>query len=137
MLFRYSEFNSNLKVNENIAGAKKVLKDTFILNKALVGLELGYKTDPSGMFVTDKSGAPVEFNNLPEETKAEAKKKLREIKVSEEEQRQIDRHPKFQEIREFLGDKLGWAQLFTYLYFKEKVEINELKAIHITIFLVN
>ncbi len=129
MLFRYSEFNSNLKVNENIAGAKKVLKDTFVLNKALVGLELGYKTDPSGMFVTDKSGAPVEFNNLPEETKAEAKKKLREIKVSEEEQRQIDRHPKFQEIREFLGDKLGWAQLFTYLYFKEKVEINELKAI--------
>jgi hypothetical protein len=129
MLFRYSEFNSNLKVNENIAGAKKVLKDTFVLNKALVGLELGYKTDASGMFVSDKSGAPIDFNNLPEETKAEAKKKLREIKVSEEEQRQIDRHPKFQEIREFLGDKLGWAQLFTYLYFKEKVEINELKAI--------
>ena len=29
MLFRYSEFNSNLKINENIAGAKKILKDTF------------------------------------------------------------------------------------------------------------
>lgn len=74
MLFRYSEFNSNLKLNENIAGAKKVLKDTYVLNKALVGLDLGYKADPSGMFVTDKSGAPVDFNNLPEETKAEAKK---------------------------------------------------------------
>ena len=129
MLFRYSEFNSNLKVNENIVGAKKVLKDTFALNKALVALELGYKTDPSGMFVSDKSGAPIDFNNLPEETKDAAKKKIREIKVSEEEQRQIDRHPKFQEIREFLGDKLGWAQLFTYLHFKEKVEVNELKSI--------
>jgi hypothetical protein len=31
MLFRYSEFNNNLKINENVAGAKKILKDTFVL----------------------------------------------------------------------------------------------------------
>jgi hypothetical protein len=129
MLVRYSEFSKDLKLNENIAGAKKVLKDTYILNKALIDLDLGYKTDASGMFIMDKVDAPVDFKDLPEDTKAEAKKKVREIKVSEEEQRKIDRHPKFQEIREFLGDKLGWAQLFTYLHFKEKVEVNELKSI--------
>lgn len=129
MLVRYSQFSKDLKLNENIAGAKKVLKDTYILNKALKDLDLGYKTDASGMFLMDKTDAPVNFKDLPEDTKAEAKKKVREIKVSEEEQRQIDRHPRFQEIREFLGDKLGWAQLFTYLHFKEKVLVSELRTI--------
>ena len=131
MLFRYSEFNSNLKINENVAGAKKILKDTFVLNKAVKELstDRGTKTDPSGMFLLDKDGYPIKFNDLPEEIKGEAKKKIREIKLSEEELRQVERHPKFQEIRDFLGDKLGWAQLFTYLYFKERTEISELKGI--------
>ena len=125
MLFRYSEFSGNLKLNENIAGAKKVLKDTFVSNKALVGLDLGYKTDATGMFLFDKSGAPVLFHELPEETKTEVKKNTRQIKLSEEEQRNIERHPKFQEIRALLGDKLGWAQLFTYLNIVENFPIVE------------
>jgi len=128
MLFRYSEFNSNLKINENIAGSKKILKDTFVLNKAVKELS-PMKTDSSGMFLLDKDNQPINFNDLPEEIKGEAKKKIREIKLSEDELRQVERHPKFQEIREFLGDKLGWAQLFTYLYFKERTEISELKGI--------
>jgi hypothetical protein len=124
MLLRYSDF----KLNENIAGAKKVLKDTFTLNKAVS--EVGpYKTDRSGMFLMDKSDAPVNFNDLPEEIKAEARKKLREIKLSEDEVRQIERHPEFQKIREMLGDKLGWAALFTYLHFKERTSVEELKNI--------
>ena len=128
MLFRYSEFNNNLKINENIAGAKKILKDTFILNRAVKELS-PTKTDSSGMFLLDKDNQPINFNDLPEEIKGEARKKVREIKLSEDELRQVERHPKFQEIREFLGDKLGFSQIFTYLYFKEKVEISELKEL--------
>ena len=128
MLFRYSEFNSNLKINENIAGAKKILKDTFILNRAVKELS-PTKTDSSGMFLLDKDNQPINFNDLPEEIKGEARKKVREIKLSEDELRQVERHPKFQEIREFLGDKLGFSQIFTYLYFKERVEISELKEL--------
>ena len=97
MLFRYSEFNSNLKVNENIVGAKKILKDTFVLNKAVKELS-PMKTDSSGMFLLDKDNQPINFNDLPEEIKGEAKKKIREIKLSEDELRQVERHPKFQEI---------------------------------------
>lgn len=124
MLLRYSDF----RLNENIAGAKKILKDTFTLNRAVS--EVGpYKTDRSGMFLMDKSDAPVNFNDLPEEIKAEARKKLREIKLSEEEVRQVERHPEFQKIREMLGDKLGWAALFTYLHFKERTSVEELKSI--------
>jgi hypothetical protein len=128
MLFRYSEFNNNLKINENVAGAKKILKDTFVLNKAVKEIS-PTKTDPSGMFLLDKDGVSINFDDLPEEIKGEARKKVREIKLSEDELRQVERHPKFQEIREFLGDKLGFSQIFTYLYFKERVEISELKEL--------
>ena len=125
MLLRFSDF----KLNENVAAAKKILKDTFTLNKSIKNLELGYQTDPTGMFLSDKSGASIKFEELPDDIKSSAKKNLREVKLSEEEQRQVERHPKFNEIREILGDKLGWASIFTYLYFKEGVEINELKSI--------
>ena len=126
MLLRFFDF----KLNENVAGAKKILKDTFVLNKSVKNLELGYQTDPTGMFLFDKSGAPVNFNELPEDVKSTSKKNLREIKLSDDEQRQVERHPKFNEIREILGDKLGWAGLFTYLYFKENVQLDELKSIY-------
>jgi hypothetical protein len=125
MLLRFQDF----KLNENVAAAKKILKDTFVLNKALKELNLGFKTDSTGMFLFDKSDAPINFSDLPEQVQVEVKKKIREIKLTEEEQRVVERHPKFNEIREILGDKLGWAGLFAYLYFKEKVEINELKLI--------
>jgi hypothetical protein len=126
MLLRFFDF----KLNENVAGAKKILKDTFVLNKSVKNLELGYRTDPTGMFLFDKSGAPVNFNELPEDVKSTSKKNLREVKLSDDEQRQVERHPKFNEIREILGDKLGWAGLFTYLYFKENVQLDELKSIY-------
>ena len=125
MLLRFQDF----KLNENVAAAKKILKDTFVLNKALKELNLGFKTDSTGMFLFDKSDAPINFSDLPEQVQVEVKKKIREIKLTEEEQRVVERHPKLNEIREILGDKLGWADLFAYLYFKEKVEIYELNLI--------
>jgi len=128
MLLKYSDFKNNNKINENIAGAKKILKDTFISNRAVKEVS-PLKTDPTGMFILDKNDEPIDFNSLSNEIKEEARKKFREIKLTEDELRRIERHPKFQEIREFLGDKLGWASLFTYLYFKERTSMEELKTI--------
>jgi hypothetical protein len=122
-LLRYTNFSQYFKLNENIAGAKKVLKDTWQLNKALT--ELGYKTDATGLLLKDQDDVDVRPSDVPSDVKEEAKKKIREIKVSEEQQRQLERHPKFQEIRQLLGDKLGWAGLFTYLYFVEHMPIVE------------
>ena len=127
MLFKYSDFKNQI-LNENIAGAKKILKDTFIINRAVKEVS-PLKTDSSGMFILDKHDEPIDFNSLSPEIKDEARKKFREIKLTEDELRRVERHPKFQEIREFLGDKLGWAALFTYLYFKERTSMEELKGI--------
>lgn len=128
MLVKYNQFSSSEKLYENIAGAKKILKDTFTLNLAVKEVS-PFKTDSTGMFILDKHDQPIGFNSLPDEIKDNARKKIREIKLKEDEVRQIERHPKFQEIREMLGDKLGWASLFTYLYFKERTNIDELKTI--------
>ena len=124
-LLKYDNFKDNFKLNENLAGAKKVLKDTYLLNKGLVELDKGYVTDASGLFLKDNTDTPISLSSVPNEVKEEAKKKIREIKFSEDEQRQLERNPKFQEIRQLLGDKLGWAQIFTYLYFVEHMPITE------------
>lgn len=130
ILKKYSDFTKEFKLNENLAGAKKILKDTYILNKAIDELDTNLTSDSSGLFLLDKDKQIIKFSDLPEELKNSAKQKFREIKVSEEEQRKLERHPKFVEIREFLGDKrLGWSPIFTYLFFREGTSMEELKSI--------
>ncbi len=128
MIFNYSNFRKDTRINENVAGAKKILKDTFILNRA-VNQVSKMNTDKTGMILLDKDDQPIRFEKLPEEIKSESKKKFREIKLSEAELRDIERNPKFAEIRNLLGDKLGYAQLFTYLHIKELTPMEELKNI--------
>jgi hypothetical protein len=130
ILKKYTDFRQDFKINENIAGAKKILKDTYILNKAISELDTNLTSDSSGLFLLDKDKQIVKFYDLPEELKNSAKQKFREIKVSEEEQRNLERHPKFVEIRELLGDKrLGWSPIFTHLFFREGTSMEEIKAI--------
>jgi hypothetical protein len=130
ILKKYTDFRQDFKINENIAGAKKILKDTYILNKAISELDTNLTSDSSGLFLLDKDKQIVKFSDLPEELKNSAKQKFREIKVSEEEQRNLERHPKFVEIRELLGDKrLGWSPIFTHLFFREGTSMEEIKAI--------
>jgi ankyrin repeat protein len=125
MLYRYSEFSSSFKLNENLAGAKKILKDTYAFNKALKELDLGYKTDRSGLILYDSDDFKVSLKDLDSQAKEQAKNNVRKIKVSEDEQRQIERQENFQEIRQLLGDKLGWTSLFTYLFFVENIPLVE------------
>jgi hypothetical protein len=131
MLKKYSDFRQTLIINENIAGAKKILKDTYILNKAIVQLDTNLKIDGSGLFLLNRDGLLVKFIDVPEDIKNTAKQKIREIKISDEEQRNIEKHPSFIEIREFLGDRrLGWSPIFTHLFFREGTNIEELKSIY-------
>jgi hypothetical protein len=75
---------------ENVAQAKKLLKDTYILNK-LMTQDSNYKTDGSGLIILDKDDVPVKLVDIPTEIKDEAKKNFRTIKLKEEEIRVIER----------------------------------------------
>lgn len=128
MIFRYNKFREDFKLNENVDRAKKLLKDTFILNQAVSQVsKLG--TDKSGMVLLDKDKQPIRFENLPNDVKEESKKKIKDIKLSGDDVRMAERNPKLAEIRELIGDKLGYAYLFTYLYIKELTPMEELKSI--------
>lgn len=129
-MLRYLKFTEEIKLNENLAGAKKIVKDTYILNKAVREVSKNkIKTDQTGIFLLDSDDVAIKFDNVPGAIQDEAKHKFREIKLTEEDTRNIERNPQLAKIRELLKDKLGYAQLFTYLYIKEMVPIDELKSI--------
>ncbi len=129
-MLRYVKFIEEIKLNENLAGAKKIVKDTYILNKAVREVSKNkIKTDQTGIFLLDPDDVAIKFDNVPGAIQDEAKHKFREIKLTEEDTRNIERNPQLAKIRELLKDKLGYAQLFTYLYIKEMVPMDELKSI--------
>ncbi len=127
MIVGYRKFLYGFKVNENIAGAKKILKDTYIFNKAASQVS-GLKVDKTGMVLLS-DGDPIKSTQVPEEVKAKIKAKIREIKLTPEEIQLVDKNPKLKEIRDIISGKDGYAQLFMYLYIKELTPIEELKRI--------
>lgn len=127
-LLKYSNF-LGLPVNENLDGAKKLLRDTYKINKAIAEVSKDFKSDPSGLFLFNKDGDPVKFNELPEELKTAARQKFREIKITPEEAKGVERSKLLQKVRELIGDKLGFAHLFTYLVLVENVSFDDIKEI--------
>ena len=132
-LRRYQDFKSEQMLNENLAGARKIIKDLYFMNKSAAKLKDDFKTDASGLTLLDRDGVPFLFNNLTEEEQNQVNQDLRtnssEYKLGEQETRNIERNAKFQEIRTMLGDKLGWMSLFVYLHFREGTTIEELRSI--------
>ena len=132
-LRRYQDFKSEQMLNENLAGARKIIKDLYFMNKSAAKLKDDFKTDASGLTLLDRDGVPFLFNNLTDEEQNQVNQDLRtnssEYKLGEQETRNIERNAKFQEIRNMLGDKLGWMSLFVYLHFREGTTIEELRSI--------
>ena len=58
------------------------------------------------------------------------KLKIREVKLTDEEVRTIERDPDFIKVRELLKDNPGWTYIFVYFYFVEGVPMDELKDIY-------
>ena len=90
-LLKYSNFSNEFRLNENLDQAKKLLRDTYKMNKAVLSVDPKLELDPSGLFIFNAEGDPFNFNELPEETKNAAKQKVREIKVTPEENSKVER----------------------------------------------
>ena len=128
-LLKYNNFTGSFKINENLAQAKKLLKDTYILNKATKGVT-NIATDKSGIFLINKDEDKIKFSSLPEDIQENARKKFRETKLTEEEVRAIDKSEILLKIRKMIGEnRLGYAYMFTYLFVVEEVPFEELEAI--------
>ena len=129
MIKGYREFISNKNTNridENIAGAKKILKDIYVFGKAAEEVS-DIKLDKSGAILIDKDNIPVKISDIPLDVKTKIEDKVKDVKLSPEEVQRLERSQKLQEIRELVKGRDGYAQLFTYFYVVEMVPMESLK----------
>jgi hypothetical protein len=72
-LFKYNQFRDSNRVNENLDKAKKILRDTYQTFKSVKAVAKDYDTDPSGLFLFNKEGDNLNFEDLPDDIKNNAK----------------------------------------------------------------
>lgn len=129
-LLGYSQFTNDFKVNENLDGAKKVLRDTYQTFKSVKSITKNYETDPSGLFLFNKEGDIFRFEELPGDIQNAAKEKFKENALTPEEKQKAERSEVLKTVRDILGDKnLGWAHMFTYFMLIEKTPVEELQSL--------
>jgi hypothetical protein len=124
-LYKYNQFLGDKSINENLDKAKKFLKERELIKKAAQELDLIDGELAADLEHGDKR--TVTIGDFSEEGQNEIRKKLRELRLTDEEVRTIERDPNFLKIREYLGTKyIGWTYPFTYFYFVEMVSLDEL-----------
>jgi len=126
-LFKYNQFISGSVINENLQGAKKLLKDRFLMLKAIAAVPTASDLVASNKEKERENAKKTWFlKDFTPEQQEELKTKIREVKITDEEARNIERDPAFVKIRELLKDSLGWCYIFTYFYYVENVPFEEL-----------
>ena len=124
-LFKYNQFLGLDSVNENLDKAKKFLKERELVRRAAEELKLVSSEMSADLQHGDKRS--ITLNDFTEEQQVEIKQKLRELRLSDEEVRNIERNPDFLKIREYLGNKyINWTYPFAYFYFVEMLSLDEL-----------
>ena len=124
----YKKFKSHHLITENLEQAKRLLKDTYLLNKSVKELDRKVKTDNTGIYLLDPKGEKLKFDTLPTNIQIDARRLAYDKQATEDEIKSLNR-TYLQKIREIIGEKLGYAYLFVYLYIVEEVPIEELKII--------
>ena len=87
MIKGYKEFISHKhiqRIDENVAGAKKILKDIYIFGKAAEEVS-DIKLDKSGAVLIDKDNIPVKISDIPLDVKTKIEAKVKDVKLSPEE----------------------------------------------------
>jgi hypothetical protein len=124
-LFKYNQFLGEKPLNENLDKAKKFLKERFLLTQAAT--DLGFVEGELKAQLDHKEKRSVTLGDFTPEQQSEIKLKLRELRLTDDQVRNIERDPDFLKIREYLGQKhIGWTYPFTYFYFVEMVSMEEL-----------
>ena len=127
-LHKYNQFLGEKPLNENLDKAKKFLKDRFIISTAAKDLDL--LTGELSAQMEHGEKRTLTLKDFTPEQQEELRKKIREIKLTDEQVRNIEREPDFAKLRELLKDNLGYLYNFTYMYFVEMVSFDEIKSMY-------
>ncbi|MCK9475630.1 MAG: hypothetical protein M0R46_06920 [Candidatus Muirbacterium halophilum] len=138
-ILNYSQFNKLDFINEDVQRAKKLLKDRYLIDK--ISKELGFIDDRLQYELSHEGKRSLSLNDFNADQQKELKSKLREIKLTDQQVKDIERDPDFRKIRILTveldndnakkytleRDNTGWVYAFTYFYFIENITIEELK----------
>jgi hypothetical protein len=124
-LFKYNQFKNSDLLLEDLNKAKKFLKDKYMIDT--ISKELGLV---KGELKAQLDNNEIRMVSLKDFTPEEQKliySKFRDVNLTTDKIREIERDADFLKIREFLGDKyMKWTYHFTYFYFVEMYSFEEL-----------
>ena len=133
-LYKYNQFLGQDIITENLDKAKKLLKERYILMTA--AKELGFIKGDLEYDLKDGVKKSATFKDFSEEEVSEIKQKMREVKLTDDVTRGLERDGQFIKLRELQTevdfghskrtyqldrDNIGWLYMFTYFYFNESI----------------
>jgi len=127
-LFRYNQFANSQPLNENLDKSKKFLKDQFIIKKLANDLkfvddELDYKMrhgEKRGLSKNDFT--PEQFNEI--------RMKMRDVRLTDEQIRNLERNEEFVKLRDLFQPNIGYLYNFVYMYFVEGISYEEIERLY-------
>ena len=127
-LFRYNQFKDLQPLNENIDKSKKFLKDQFIIKKIatdlkLIDSELDYQLrngEKKGLSKNDFT--PEQFNEI--------RMKMRDVRLTDEQVRNLERNEEFVKLRDLFQPNIGYLYNFVYMYFIEGISYEEVERLY-------
>jgi hypothetical protein len=128
-LKRYNSFLNNVSpVNENLDKSKKFLKERELLNIAVSDLKL--MSDELSYKFKEGEKKTLSLNDFSSEEQDLIKAKLREIRLTDDQIRSLEKNPEFVKLRELLNDNIGFLYNFVYMYFVEMKPYNEIESLY-------
>lgn len=142
-LYKYNQFLNADVLNENLDKAKKYLKERYLLLTAAT--ELNLLKGELGEQIKHKEIKSVRLIDFTPEEREEIKTKLRDMKVTPEVLKTLDKSEEFVKVRtlqtiistpkgqktyQLDRDNIGWLSIFTYFYYFENIPLEELSTIY-------
>lgn len=127
-LYSYNNFLQSQPINENLDKSKKFLKERALLKNT--AKELGYIDDDIAYKLKEGDIKTLTLKDFTPEQQKELKFKMRTVKLSDDEIRNIERDEEFLKIKELLEQNMGYLYPFVYMYYVEKTPFNEIESLY-------
>jgi hypothetical protein len=142
-LARYNQFINLDSLNENLDKAKKYLKERYMLLTA--AREADALKGELAAQIQHKEIRSVRLIDFTPEQREEIKAKLRDIKLTPELTRSLERDEEFIKVRQLKAtvnmskgpkefqldrDNIGWLSIFTYIYYFENISLEDLSSLY-------
>jgi len=126
-LFRYDQFTNSKPINENLDKSKKFLKDQYIIKKLatdlkLIDTELDYQLRNGKKGLSKRDFTEEQFNQI--------RMGMRDVRVTDDQVRNLERNPDFVKLRELFQPNIGYLYNFVYMYFIENIPYEEVERLY-------